>query len=483
MFASYGLYSMRKLVLSNCSLDKVDQQAFLELFSLEDLDLSTNFLKEVPSRSFANIPNLISLNLKKNPIKIIRFLDFVIFPHLKILDLSSCEISFISRHAFTGLFNLQQLSLNGNQLKTLKTEPNFPSSLQILNLGSNPWHCDCNLNLLRNLLLVPAEIQAEDPLCHSPSKVKGIAVMNVSLGQLTCRPRVTQTSHNVTVTTNRTAKMVCIVQSDPPARVTWIFKGEPLGENLSEHREVLTYSSEEGTVSKLVVHKATPADVGLYTCEAVNEAGEESVNYIVTVNNKSRNKSESELTSSHITIATAVVVIACVTIALVAVGLVKLARWRNSSQSLGMKKKKRIHNMLLPQDKSEIKSIEAIETINATLSIEDTTDVTLSSAEPTQSLTMMSVVERSVGMILTDYGIINSRTRYQSDKHRIEGQPVTDYGMEDTSARVQHRMRTAANNHPIATNTKFQSDSLSTEPTSPPPLLPDMTYQEYTRYK
>ena len=161
MFASYGLYSMRKLVLSNCSLDKVDQQAFLELFSLEDLDLSTNFLMEVPSRSFANIPNLISLNLKKNPIKIIRFLDFVIFPHLKILDLSSCEISFISRHAFTGLFNLQQLSLNGNQLKTLKTEPNFPSSLQILNLGSNPWHCDCNLNLLRNLLLVSAEIQAK----------------------------------------------------------------------------------------------------------------------------------------------------------------------------------------------------------------------------------------------------------------------------------------------------------------------------------
>ena len=93
--------------------------------------------------------------------------------------------------------------------------------------------------------------------------------------------------------------------------------------------------------------------------------------------------------------------IACVTIALVAVGLVKLARWRNSSQSLDMKKKKRIHNMLLPQDKSEIKSIEAIETINATLSIEDTTDVTLSSAEPTQSLTMMSVVERSVGMILS----------------------------------------------------------------------------------
>lgn len=50
MFASYGLYSMKKLVLSNCSLDKVNQQAFLGLFSLEDLDLSANFLKGVPSQ-------------------------------------------------------------------------------------------------------------------------------------------------------------------------------------------------------------------------------------------------------------------------------------------------------------------------------------------------------------------------------------------------------------------------------------------------
>jgi hypothetical protein len=297
---------MKKLVLSNCSLDKVDQQAFLELFSLEDPDLSANFLQEVPCRSSANIPNLISLNLKKNLIKKIRFLDFVTFPHLKTLDLSSCEISFISKHAFTCLFNLQQLYLNQNQLKTLKTEPNFPSSLQILSLGSNPWYCDCNLNLLRNLLLVPAKFHAEEPVCHSPRKLQGMAAMNVSLGQLTCRPRVTQTSHNVTATINRTARMVCIVQSDPPARVTWIFKGEPLSKDLSEHREVLTYNSDEKIVSKLRVHQATPADMGLYTCEAENEAGEESVNYNVTVNNKSRDKSESEL-NRHITIATAVV--------------------------------------------------------------------------------------------------------------------------------------------------------------------------------
>ena len=92
-------------------------------------------------------------------------------------------------------------------------------------------------------------------------------------------------------------------------------------------------------------------------------------------------------------------------------------------------------------------------------------------------------VETESSSHMTDYGIINTSTRYQSDKYRKDGQPVTDYGMEDTSARLQHRMGTAANNLTIGTNTKLQPDSLSTEPTSPPPLLPDMTYQEYIRYK
>ena len=53
--------------------------------------------------------------------------------------------------------------------------------------------------------------------------------------------------------------------------------------------------------------------------------------------------------------------------------------------------------MLLPQDKSAIKSSKANEEVNATLAIDvDDQNVVI------QSLCMMSVVERSVGMILPD---------------------------------------------------------------------------------
>ena len=281
MFLNSGLISLQKLSVADCYLDKVHQEVFQKLSGLLDLDLSGNFLQQVPHHSFVNIQFLTSLNLAKNPIKTIRFLDFVTLPHLKTLNLTSCEISSISRHGFTGLNSLQKLSLSKNHLISLNDVPIFPASLLSINLGSNPWHCDCNLKQLRHWLDIIDISHDEDPECHLPFRFKGIHVVNVIMSELICKPKVSQTSPIVTLTTNRTFSINCIVHSDPPARISWTLDGTHFTDNL--RKQVKTTQYKLVTVSKLIIHHAVQADSGVYTCEVENLAGEVSADYNVTV--------------------------------------------------------------------------------------------------------------------------------------------------------------------------------------------------------
>ena len=191
MFATPGLDNLQQIDLSHCGVEEVHLQAFLGLSDLNQLDLSHNLLRTVPSHSFVNIRNLKRLNLSKNEIHEIRFLEFVLLHHLETLDLSSCKITTISSHWLTGLSSLKFLSLANNQIKYLQHDASLPASLELLYLTHNPWHCDCSIMTLRQLV-ADTVVTTDMPRCVTPPMLTGTPVLGTSEA---CIPRIVHTAH------------------------------------------------------------------------------------------------------------------------------------------------------------------------------------------------------------------------------------------------------------------------------------------------
>lgn len=136
----------RTLLLLNNKLSALPNWAFANLSSLQRLDLSNNFLDQLPRSIFEDLTNLTELQLRNNSI---RTLDRDLLQHsplLRHLDLSINGLAQLPPGLFDGLPALRSLSLRSNRLQNLDRLTFEPlASLQLLQVGDNPWECDCNL--------------------------------------------------------------------------------------------------------------------------------------------------------------------------------------------------------------------------------------------------------------------------------------------------------------------------------------------------
>ncbi|MEE6478067.1 hypothetical protein FKM82_011727 [Ascaphus truei] len=136
----------RTLLLLNNRLSSLPGDSFSNLSSLHRLDLSNNFLDQLPSELLGELGNLTELRLRNNSI---RSLDRDLLhqlPLLRRLDLSLNGLSQVPSGLFDDLPTLHWLSLRSNRLQSLDRVTFEPlSSLQQIQLGDNPWECDCNL--------------------------------------------------------------------------------------------------------------------------------------------------------------------------------------------------------------------------------------------------------------------------------------------------------------------------------------------------
>ncbi|XP_020827230.1 toll-like receptor 9 [Phascolarctos cinereus] len=178
---------------------------FQGLSKLSRLDLSQNKLRTLPDQALDHLPKSLRLLwAKDNHITFFNWSSLHFLPSLEVLDLSGNllgrlatghipsstqlhtlnlsrnGINFIAQGFFTPATKLRVLNLYGNSLKTLDRGwfGGLALSLQELDIGANPLHCECDATFLDFLL----EIQAAVPgltnkvVCGSPFPLNGKSV-------------------------------------------------------------------------------------------------------------------------------------------------------------------------------------------------------------------------------------------------------------------------------------------------------------------
>jgi len=171
------LTSLQKLNLQGNKLEMFTVKSD-ELPQLVSLDLSFNQLTNIPPSLVNHLPNMEVLNLSNNPLVILEtgaisnlthlqqlYLNYMTkltvvktdaitnLPQLQTLEFHSCHnLQTLEVNAFHILPSLVNIDLHSNALDSLDPSLIEFEQLQHLNLHSNPWNCDCNLEWLHDTL-------------------------------------------------------------------------------------------------------------------------------------------------------------------------------------------------------------------------------------------------------------------------------------------------------------------------------------------
>lgn len=288
IFYKVGLVNLQKVFASRCGMLSIADDAFYQLSNLVELDLSNNRLTWIPAVALRDTPLLRRLLLSNNAIQKVENDTFSLQTQMTVLELSSCQIEIVEPRAFDGLKSLEYLKLDGNKLRTLPPEMVNPfSTLYALELHQNPWRCDCRVRSVRKWMLRHNIPISSPPQCFEPERLRGRSWEEVAIDEFACEPDVTVVESTVAFTEGDNATLSCRVQAVPEANVHWIWRGRVINNlTLMSFGRQMYLIREVGTtlkVNSLTIFNVMLKDSGRYLCVASNPAGKISSNITLNV--------------------------------------------------------------------------------------------------------------------------------------------------------------------------------------------------------
>lgn len=330
-------HPLRFISLSHNLIKFIDPVTFRQFQELETLDLSYNRLTSISGIWSDQCSNMQTMSLSWNPISHISDGSFKACGNLTSLDISGLQnMSTLKSKSFDGLHNLKLLNLSHSSLtviypqtflymSNLKDLDISFNALQLMydntfqsgqnnmsiNLGGNPWRCNCDMNWMKTWLL--RDFHSVMPvICSSPYNLKNIALTDLSLKQLDCHSaqilNYTQTAY---LKIGTSATLDCIVNGSPQPWVKWttpqkrvfqyhpVLTEFPLGfpdmakyhEKHHWHKQDTFFSEQDSNENRihvlnngsLFIDYVTRMDAGRYICLTENSYGNQSSVTFVTL--------------------------------------------------------------------------------------------------------------------------------------------------------------------------------------------------------
>lgn len=149
-----------KIRIENSPLTEIPPRAFYTLGALESLWLNFNSITLMNVKSLEGLYNLTELRLEGNKLRTIPWVEFQETPKLKILDLKHNRVDVLPEFALRHLPTLTYFDLSFNQLTVISPDvflswPRYQEQKHgskkesdanvVLALHDNRWLCDCRL--------------------------------------------------------------------------------------------------------------------------------------------------------------------------------------------------------------------------------------------------------------------------------------------------------------------------------------------------
>lgn len=300
-----GLRNLQYLHLGKNLLQQLSSNSFHGLDKLAWLNLSDNPLQYLPAKLFSPCSNLDTLIIANTELKVLLDSDFNGLANLKTLIINNNEyLREIDDHTLVHCSNLQHIDFSGNNLTKLPQSLSTLTNVQKLNLGRNPWTCDCRmlwfLRWSKNRTLVQNEL-----LCASPSYINAKrSNMLHTLRGLNCKAtRLLSSTPPHLYELGSDGLLECSFTGSPSPSITWItpmnlalhWNPNPtMPDEFSKHPYAhysnLSVISVEDSARVQVLENGTlyirnilRSDCGRYTCFATNPTANVTAHVVLSI--------------------------------------------------------------------------------------------------------------------------------------------------------------------------------------------------------
>lgn len=221
-----GLESLEVLNLLSINVSTLEQNLLTGLPKLIELDIKGT-IKYIAFDAFVEMPEMKRLTLSNCSIQSVSMDAFYGIYNLEYLDLSHNQLQELPSGLFNKQYSLRELILNNNQLASLpegifKSIPN----ILVVRLDMNPLHCSCHMKYWDISLMTKSTEKTKkiscqwdhlkkgyncplksttkliynkkvEPICSSPEKFKGMTISYVIRKYLNCNGQFYSTNNDL----------------------------------------------------------------------------------------------------------------------------------------------------------------------------------------------------------------------------------------------------------------------------------------------